>query len=726
MVAAGLRLWRLDQNGFGNGYYAAAVRSMLASWSNFFFGSFDPLGFVTVDKPPVALWIQAASAWLLGFHGWSILLPQAMMGVASVVLVYHLVRRVFGAGAGLLAALILAITPIGVAMDRDNLPDPALVLILLLAAWALTRAVETGRLGPLLVSTALVGLGFETKMLAAFVVLPTFYLVYLLAAPIGRRLRLAHLAIATAVLVATSLAWPIAVELTPKSRRPYIGGSANNSAMELALGYNGLARVMGMGGRFGPPGPRGPFAGPPPADGARPGDPANAAEPKDAGPDEADAEAFPPPPPGGPGGFPPGGPGGPGGMPGFGGQPGLLRFTLPLMAGQITWLFPLAIIGTIAAAIRAPRRWPLGTEHAAILLWSGWFATHWVVFSFARGIFHEYYTYVMGAPVAAMAAIGTLALLGESRASGWRSLLLPATLMLTAAWQAFVVSRSPDWGRWLMPIVLGGASLGAAGLLTGRWLSARWGDIPWARSAVALGLFSLLIAPAAWSMTPVLAKGTSMMPTADPSLVTGRGGPGGMPMGPPPFEMDARGTEKLIAFLRANHHNERILLAAPGSMEVSSIIAETGDPVISLGGFMGGDPVIPKEEFVRMVEDGELRFVLIGPGPGGGGFGPPGGRRRGRAGPPGGFGPPGGGPPGLASNAELMAWVREHGKPVDPELWKVEEPPLPEDDEAEAATEPDDDPPPMPPGPGMFRRMRRMIRLYDCKPELGLAAPGKP
>jgi 4-amino-4-deoxy-L-arabinose transferase-like glycosyltransferase len=219
LLAAGLRLMWLDQNGYGNSYDSAAVRSMLASVKNFFFGSFDPIGVVTVDKPPVAIWIQAISTKVLGFSGFSLLLPQALMGVASVWLIYHLVRRVFGGGDGLLASLILAIAPIGVAMDRDKLPDPALVLVLLLAAWALTRAAGTGRLRTLLLSTALVGIGFQVKMLAAFVVLPTFYLVYMLAAPVGWRTRFAHLTAATGVLVASSLAWPIAVEMTASACR---------------------------------------------------------------------------------------------------------------------------------------------------------------------------------------------------------------------------------------------------------------------------------------------------------------------------------------------------------------------------------------------------------------------------------------------------------------------------------------------------------------------------
>ncbi|MDR3636994.1 MAG: glycosyltransferase family 39 protein [Isosphaeraceae bacterium] len=681
--AAILRLWRLDQNGTGNFYYAAAARSMLAGWGNFVFGAFDPTGFITVDKPPGALWIQALSAKAFGYSGLSLLAPQAVMGVLSVVLTYYLVRRAFGAGAGLLAALAMAVTPIGVAVDRDNLPDTALVLFLLLAAWALVKGAETGRLKGLLLASALVGVGFNVKMLAAYVVLPTFYLLYFLSAPISRKARLGHLAAATAVLVVVSLSWSIVVELTPKGRRPYIGGSRNNSALDLALGYNGLGRIFGGSGNLGPPGgmPR---------------------------PPGGSSGAMPPFPPGPPGaGMPPFPPGGRfhGGPPGFGGIPGPLRFASPGIAGQITWLFPLALLGAAVAAHRVRWQAPLAQRPAALLLWGGWFATHLVVFSFARGIFHEYYTVVMAPAVAALAGAGTVALWEESRRAGWRRALLPAALLLTAAWQAFVIGRFPAWRFWLMPVVLGGACAGALGLLVlGRASLSR------AKLSAGVGLAALLVGPTAWSLAPVLARGNPVIPTADPSALTGRGR--GQPMMPPmpPFESDPRDTGMLVPFLRANHRGERYLVAAPSSMEVAPIIIDGGEPAISLGGFMGADPVLSVDQFTALVERGQLRFVLVGGGPGGGlPGGPPG------PGGPGG-GPPGPGGPMGPGNREILAWVREHGEPVDPKLWRIDEP-----ESEEEAPDPNAaaGPPMMPP----FARMRRMRKLYDCRPELGLIEP---
>jgi hypothetical protein len=236
LLAAALRLWRLDQNGFGNEYYAAGVRTMSASWHNFLYHAFDPAGFLSVDKPPGAMWIQVASVKLLGFHGLVILLPQVLEGLAAVWLLYHLVRRRFGGPAGLLAALFLAVTPVSVAVDRSGNTESCLVLLLLLAAWALTKAAEEGRRRSLLLALALVSLAFNVKMLAAFVVLPTFALVYLLGAPGRLRRRLADGAIGGLVLAAVSLSWVAAYDLTPPHRRPYAGTTDTNAVRELVVG----------------------------------------------------------------------------------------------------------------------------------------------------------------------------------------------------------------------------------------------------------------------------------------------------------------------------------------------------------------------------------------------------------------------------------------------------------------------------------------------------------
>src|SRR5829696_7824932 len=242
VLSAFLNLYDLTGEGYSNDYYAAAVKDMLTSWRNFFFVSFDA-GFVSVDKPPLGLWIQAASARLFGFNGLSLLLPQAIAGILSVALLYHLVRRAFGVVAGLLAALVLALTPISVAVQRNNLMDALLILALLLAAWAFMVAAERGSLRWVLLGAIVVGLGFNIKMLQAFLVLPAFYLLYLLAANTTWRRRLLHLGAATVVLLAVSLSWVVAVDLTPPAERPYVGSSPDDSVLSLVLGYNGFDRL---------------------------------------------------------------------------------------------------------------------------------------------------------------------------------------------------------------------------------------------------------------------------------------------------------------------------------------------------------------------------------------------------------------------------------------------------------------------------------------------------
>jgi 4-amino-4-deoxy-L-arabinose transferase-like glycosyltransferase len=243
VLATGLNVVGLDREAYANTYYAAAIKSMLTSWRAFFFASFDSAGFVTVDKPPVGLWVQAASAKLFGFTGLSLLLPQAIAGVLAVALLFWLVRRAYGTSAGLLAALTLAVTPIAVVTNRNNTMDAQLVLALLLAVWAATVAAERGRLGSLLLCAVLMGLAYNIKMLQAFLVLPGLWCAYLLWSPIGLRARLGHLALATVVLLGVSLSWSAVVDLTPAAERPYVGSSGSNSALSLALGYNGLGRL---------------------------------------------------------------------------------------------------------------------------------------------------------------------------------------------------------------------------------------------------------------------------------------------------------------------------------------------------------------------------------------------------------------------------------------------------------------------------------------------------
>nr|BBH93033.1 hypothetical protein KTA_12320 [Thermogemmatispora argillosa] len=251
LLSVFLNFYQLGVNGFGNLYYAAGVRSMLDNWHNFFFVSFDPGGFVTIDKPPLGFWLQVASAKIFGFTPFSVLFPQALAGVLSVLLLYYLVRRHFGTTAGLLAALALAISPISVVTNRNNTIDSTLVFVMLLGAWAVMRTAETGKLRWLLLCALFLGLGFNIKMLEAYLVVPAYGLLYLLAAPRRLLVRIGHLALATVLMLAVSFSWALAVDLTPASARPYVGSSQDNSEISLALGYNGIERLLGRFG-FGP------------------------------------------------------------------------------------------------------------------------------------------------------------------------------------------------------------------------------------------------------------------------------------------------------------------------------------------------------------------------------------------------------------------------------------------------------------------------------------------
>ena len=346
VLAAFLRLWRLEANGFGTEYYAAGVRSALQGGALLFYNSFDPAGFLSLDKPPVAFWIQAAFAKVLGFSGWTIHLPQALAGVASVALLYRLVRRPFGIAAATIAALLLALTPIAVAIDRSNNTDSWLVLFLLLAAWAALR----GRGGSLVLTMALLGVAFNAKMLAALVCGPALLVGWWAAGTLDLRRRLGWMVAAGVTLAVVSLSWSLAFDLTPRDRRPYAGSTEGNSMLELAVAHNGLerfVRVRALESRTVPTAL--PF------------------ELYDAVP------------------------------------VGALRLATPRLAAQFAWLLPLSLIGLFLVRRR-------DRIDASLVLWGVWLFTYGIVFSAAGGIFHLYYLSALAPPVAALAGLGAVRL----------------------------------------------------------------------------------------------------------------------------------------------------------------------------------------------------------------------------------------------------------------------------------------------------------------------------
>jgi len=560
-LAALLRLWHLSQNGFGNTYYAAAVRSISLNGHNALFGAYDPAGFLSVDKPPLILWIQALAVKALGYSPVALHLPQALAGVASVAVLWRLVRGAFGPAAGLVAALALALTPISVAVDRSNILDSWLVLFLLLAAGAFLTATRTGRLNPLLAGALLLGLGFNVKMLAAFVLVPSLYAVYLLGVAIPWRRRLLHLTAATGLMLAVSLSWVLLMDATLPERRPYVGGSQSNRALELAFGYNGTARIVGGQGQI-----------------------------QGTDPIAADAATV-------------------SATPMFGGAPGPRRLLEPGLAGQALWLLPLALAGLIGGALTRTWRLPLAPKAQQTVLWSGWLLSCGIVFSLAHGTFHPYYLALLAPPLAALTGISVTVAAEGVAMEGRRGALLTglalAALVLTALWQAALGRAWPPLSVVLTLAPLCGTLAASGALLIAHLL--RPAGRAW-QAVAGGGLIALLVGPALWCAVTIQIPESFAMPLAGP---------------PNQYRMERtqetqdlyrRADPRLIAFLHSHRHGERFLLAVPTAYTASPIIVRTGEPVIAIGGFLGIDPAVSLDSFRQMIQARQLRYVLLVPG----------------------------------------------------------------------------------------------------------------
>ena len=634
-LAAALECFHLDQEGYGNLYYAAGVRSMLEGWHNLFYAAFDPGGFVTLDKPPLGFWLQAASARLLGFSGLSLLLPQALAAVLAVALLYYLVRRAFGPLAGLLAALFLALTPISVATGRSNTVDSLLALVVLVAAWAALRAVESGRLGWLLLAAAVVGLGFNVKMLEAFLVLPALHLVYLVAAPDHWPARVLHLGGATAVLLVVALSWAVAVDLTPASERPFVGSTEHNSVLELIVWHNGLSRVLPGQTLFGRPGQ--PGAGPP---AGAPGGAAGRAAGR-AGPG------------GGVGAAGPGFEAGEGPFGGFGiGPPGPLRLLDRQLAGQIGWLLLLAFLSLVVVAWEGRRQPRRARSRQALLLWGTWLVTVTAFFSATRQ-FQAYYLVMLAPAVAALAGIGVAALWRAYRAGGRLGWLLPLILLDAALVQVWFLANVPDWGGWLTPWILG-ASLGSTAVLLAarRLRGPRWPTRPLAELATAVAVLALLVGPAVWSGLAAW-NGTGARPFAGPSAFARARG------GTPSPETGA------ASYLTAQRGSATYLAATLNANTAAPLILATGEPVMALGGFSGGDPILTPDQLAERIADGAVRYALL-PSP----------TER----------PDGAAWLGRGRQTELAEWVQEHCAVVPGAAWQAPDAEQPPTDEATGPT----------------------------------------
>jgi len=630
-----LYLWNLSASGWGNSFYAAAAQAGSQSWKAWLFASLDSGNAITVDKPPAALWVMGLSARIFGVNSWSMLAPQALMGVASVALLYASVRRWFGPVAGLLAGATLALTPVAVLMFRFDNPDALLVLLMTAGAYTTVRAVEKASWRWLALTGVLLGFGFLTKMMQAFLVLPGFALVYLVAAPTGVGKRIRDLLIAGAALVVSGGWLVLLVSLWPASSRPYIAGSTNNSLWELAVGYNGLGRIFGGEGN------------------------------------------------GGGGGGPGGGGGGGGQNTMFGGSTGIGRMFGDSFGLEISWLLPAALIALVAVVAfswKAPRT---DLARAAAILWGGWTLVTGLTFSFMSGTIHPYYTIALAPGIAALIGVGARVLWGH-RAQIAARVALAAMVLATAVWD-FVLLGRVDWAPALRWVILVVGVVAALALVVPLARIGRAAIVIAGTAVLAVGAGS-----AAWGVGTVGTPHSGATPTSGPASAStggfgggGRGGfpgGGGMPGGGDfpngggfpgggtfpgggnaPGDASGGGNgpgggatgqqgaptgqrgggfggesadAALVALLQKT--DSRWAAATSGSMQAAPLELASGKPVMAIGGFTGSDPSPTLAEFQAYVAAGEVHYY-IGGGQGGGGRGGPGG--------------------GQGASAQIQAWV---------------------------------------------------------------------
>jgi 4-amino-4-deoxy-L-arabinose transferase-like glycosyltransferase len=588
-----LHLANIRSIGWANPYYTAAVESMLQSWHNFFFIAAEPGGSVTVDKPPLGLWIEAGFAAILGVNGFAVSLPNILAGVSSVPLLYALVKRYFGQAAGLLAALFLAVTPIAIAAARNNTPDAMLTFVLLLAAGAFIQATETGRRRYLWLGAVLVGLGFNIKMLQALLPLPAFFGLYFLASYVPWGRKLLHLVGALAILLIISLSWAVVVDLTPADQRPVIGSSPDNTVLSLITGYNGLQRLTGA-------------AGPGNNSVNGQGNPTGGQMPPRQPPRSVEGQQWPP---GMPGdtdyGVPPlaSNP-----LNGEVGQPGLWRFFQPPLAKELSWFLIPALVGLgLALAVR-PYHLPLQSPaHKGAVLWGGWLVTGLIFFSLA-GFFHAYYLIMLAPPLAATLAMGAWRwweLAGQKPRPA--AIVLGLTVIGTLIYQVWLAQRyhTFSWTSWLAVGTL------AIGLMFLAWWLSRKGGRDRLLVAVCWLLATLLVIPISWSLLTVWNDTPSaVLPSAYGGEVSEP--PAGFF---PPGNVQAEMDEALVTYLQANTTGYDYLVAVPSSMVGAPLVLMAGRPVLYIGGFNGSDTVVDVAGLTQQVTDGRLRYILGGISP---------------------------------------------------------------------------------------------------------------
>ncbi|MEU0498628.1 glycosyltransferase family 39 protein [Mycobacterium sp. NPDC006124] len=569
-----LYLWNLSASGWANGFYSAAVQAGAQNWTAMLFGSSDAGNAITVDKTPAALWVMDLSVRLFGLSSWSILVPQALEGVAAVGLLYAAVRRAAGPSAALLAGAVFALTPVATLMFRFNNPDSLLVLALVAGAYCVQRACERDANRWWLIGAgAAVGIGFLAKMMQAFLVLPAFGLAYLIAAAVPLRTRLLRLAGALAAMVVSGGWYLLLVELWPASSRPYVGGSQNDSIVELALGYNGIGRLTG---------------------------------------EET------------------------GGLGNMNFDVGWGRLFGVSMGTYSAWLIPAAVISVAAGLIltrRAPRTDP---ARAGLIVWGGWLVVTAVVFSFANGILHQYYTVALAPAIGGSIGIGAV-LLWRNRTDVRSAIALAGTVAVTAILAAVLLARRHDWLPWLGTAVAV-AGIGAAVLLlvVGR-LPRRV-----ATGVAGLAILACLAAPTAYSLATAATPHAGAIPSVGPARGSGAfGGPGGPGGG---FLDIPKAGPGLVDLLTDGADRFEWAAAVVGSSNAAGYQLGSGVPVMAVGGFNGTDPAPTLAEFQSDVADGRIHYFIRAHSM----FGMPVGR----------------GSSGSREAADIGEWVEAHYSPV--------------------------------------------------------------
>lgn len=547
----------LSRNGWANAFYSAAVQAGSKSWKAFLFGSSDGANVITVDKPPASLWPMEISARIFGVNTWSIQLPQVLLGVASVALLYLIVKKQFGPTAGLIAGTVLALTPVATLMFRFNNPDALLVFVMVASVWALLRAVSDGRTRWLLLCGALLGFGFLTKQLQVLLVVPGLGLTYLIAGPTRLRTRLLQLLAGLGSMVVAAGWWVLLVELWPASRRPYIGGSQNNSFLDLTFGYNGFGRLMG--GESNTPG-----TGPRPEMGS------------------GGASPF--------------------------GEPGIARMFSGDAGAQISWLLPAALIVLCVGLIASWRRPRTDPHRAQYLAWGGWLVATAGVFSFMSGLFHDYYTVVLAPAVAALVGIGAVDL-WQRREKTWAVIVLAATIAVTGGWAWVLLGRTPDFVGWLRWVVLAVAILAAAALAISGSPALRRPRIQLAAAMIALVV--ALAGPLSYSIQTLTVAHTGGVVTAGPQI-PGKGiaGMSAGSTGGKSGKTNNEASKDVVAVLSANSDDFTWVAATPGSTEAGYYQLATDSPVIALGGFGSSDPAPTLEQFQDYVANGQVHYYI--------------------------------------------------------------------------------------------------------------------